>query len=162
MRLIGLLTFFLAMATNAADPAKNLLKTTNDVKSWNFEEHESGKGAISAEGDSIVFDVKEVTGTDWHVQAYQLDLDLKEGKQYVLAFEIKGTNNQNVSCAASIGEEDWHDIGLREEMYLSKEFKKQEYTFYATGVVSKKNRIGFVLGNNRGTVTVKEMVLTEK
>jgi hypothetical protein len=60
-----------------------------------------------------------------------------------------------------IDEEDWHEIGLRESIYLQKEYKAQKMTFRAEGVVAKKNRIGFVLGTDRGIVYVRNMTLTE-
>jgi hypothetical protein len=58
-----------------ADAGANLLKPTNKVESWRFEEHEGGKGSMKADGDAMVFTITDVDGTDWHVQAVQPDLD---------------------------------------------------------------------------------------
>jgi hypothetical protein len=155
--------FVFAVAEDLKDQPKNLLKPTNKVESWNFEQHEGGKGTITAEGDTIVFDVKEVTGTDWHVQCYQWEVDLKEGTSYTVSFEMKGSGSKSVSCVAGLSEEDWHEVGLHEDLYATKEFKKYEFTFRAESVSSKKmNRIGFVLGADRGSITVKDFKLVEK
>ena len=62
-----------------------------------------------------------------------------------------------------IDQDDWHAIGLQENVDLTKEWKDYQYTFKAEGVAAmKKNRITLVLGNEKGTVWVKEMVLAEK
>src|SRR4051794_37105941 len=61
--------------------AKDLLKPTNKPDSWRFEQHEGGKGAMAADGDAIAFDVTAVDGTDWHVQAYQINLPLADGRE---------------------------------------------------------------------------------
>ncbi len=143
------------------DPA-NLLKPTNKVESWRFEESDGGKGKVTVEDEWIAFEVKEITGTDWHVQAIQSNLDLKEGFEYKLTFEIKADSRRSASVNAMIDEEDWHEIGLHEELYLGKQPRKEEFTFRATGVSkNKKNRITFALGLDKGTVYVKNVKLVE-
>jgi len=142
---------------------KNLLKPTNKVESWQFEEHEGGKGSIKADGDTIVFNASTITGTDWHVQVYQVDLDLKDGQAYVLKFEAKSPERRGMNVVGAINVEDWHEIGLHEEVFAAPvEFKEYSYTFTASDVVAKKNRIGFVLGNEKGSLIIKNMTLTEK
>jgi hypothetical protein len=67
-----------------------------------------------------------------------------------------------VLLVATIDAEDWHEIGLHEELTLGKEVRPFEFGFRATGVIAKKNRIGLLLGDETGEVIVKEMTLTEK
>lgn len=142
---------------------KNLLKPINKVESWRFEEHEGGKGSLKADGETIVFNATTLTGTDWHVQVYQVDLDLKEGQAYVLKFEAKSPERRGANVIAGIDQEDWHEIGLHEEIFAAPvEFKEYSYTFTASDVAPKKNRLGFVLGNEKGTLIIKNMTLTEK
>jgi hypothetical protein len=145
-----------------ADEPKNLLNPTNKVESWRWEEHEGGKGAVKADGDAIVFHVAKVTGTDWHVQAVQTNLDLKDGHEYTLKFKAKCDSGCTIGINAMIDQEDWHQIGLNEQITTSKEYKEYQYTFRADGVVPKKNRISVLLGFEAGTVFVKDMTLTEK
>jgi hypothetical protein len=156
----ALTAIFLAFI--AFEDAPNLLKPTNKVESWRFEQHEGGKGEIKVDGDAIKFTVKESDGTDWHVQAVQTDLDLKEGKEYTVKFKAKASTDRSVGVHAGIDQEDWHQIGLGDSAYLTKEFKDQSFTFTATGVVAKKNRIAIVLGLDKGDVWIKDMTLTEK
>lgn len=151
-------------AFSAEDPAPvNLLKLTNKLESWRFEEHEGGKGTMKVDDDAIVFHVDTITGTDWHVQVYQTGLDLKSGTEYTLKFQMKSPQRRGAHVIAGIDEEDYHEIGLHEEIYAAPvEFKEYTYTFTASDVAKGKNRIGFVLGLEKGTAVVKNMTLTQK
>jgi hypothetical protein len=146
----------------AKSEAKNLLKPTNDVESWVFELNDEGQGEMTVDGDAIVFKTTKTTGTDWHVQSYQPGLDLKEGQDYVVKFQMKSPDKVAVLLVCQIHEEDWHEIGLHEEIHPSDEYTDFEYEFTATDVADKNNRIGFVLGIDEGEVSVKDMTLTEK
>ncbi len=150
-----------AAPTKDAKP-KNLLKPTNDPDSWQLELTEGGKGDMKADGDAIVFHVTEADGTNWHVQAYQTGLDLKNGKDYVIKFKLKAPQASELLVLGLINQDDWHEIGLHEEFGPSDDFKQYEFTFKANDVVPNNNRIGFVLGADKGTVSVKDLVLIEK
>jgi hypothetical protein len=146
----------------AADAPKNLLKPTNKPESWRLEEHEGGKGKMTAEDDAIVFDVTTSDGTEWHVQAVQTGLDLKDGKEYTIAFKAKASADRTAQLNAMIDQDDWHTIGLTESVDLGKEWKEYKFEFKAEQTVSNKNRITLSVGNEKGKVWVKEMTLTEK
>jgi len=142
-----------------ASAADNILKPANDTKNWRFEQHEDGKGKMAVEGDAIVFEVTNADGTEWHVQAFQTPLDLKDGKEYTLTFKAKADEVREVGVQAGIDEEDWHNIGLDEKAELTKDWKDYKYTFTANDVKANKNRVGFVLGGAKGKVWVKDLVL---
>jgi hypothetical protein len=156
------LSTFAIVATAEEKKAANLLKPVNKPESWQFEQHDSAKGTIKAEEDAIVFDVTESDGTDWHVQAEQVGLDLKDGKEYVLTFKAKAAADRPVTVGASINQDDWHSIGLQESAELGKEYKEIKYEFKADMTVANKNRIGISVGNEKGKVWIKDMTLTEK
>lgn len=156
----SLTAMFLALF--AMEDAPNLLKPTNKSESWRFEQTDGGKGEMKVEGDAVKFSVKEIDGTDWHVQAVQTDLDLKEGKEYTLKFKAKASVSRSIGVHAMIDQEDWHQIGLGETAFLGKEYENQSFTFTASSVVAKKNRISIVMGTEKGDVWIKEMTLTEK
>lgn len=152
-----------AVAAKPADAkSKNMLKPANDPESWRLELNEGGKGDMKAEGDAIVFNVTDIDGTDWHVQAYQTKLDLKNGKEYVVKFKLKAPKANQLLVISGIDEDDWHEIGLHEELGPSEDFKIYEFTFTANDVAPGNNRLGFVMGNDKGTVSVKDLSLTEK
>jgi hypothetical protein len=151
-----------APAESAKSESTNLLKATNDPESWVFELNDAGKGEMTVDGDAIVFHTTETTGTDWHVQAYQPELDLKDGKTYVVKFQMKAEKPVDLLLVAGINEEDWHEIGLHENISPTEEFEEYDYEFTAHDTTDKNNRLGFVLGLSKGVVQVKDMTLTEK
>ena len=147
----------------AQEKAKNLLPPTNKTESWRFEQHEQAKGAMKPDGEAMALTVTETDGTEWHVQAARPELDLKEGREYSLSFKAKADAERAIQINAMIDQDDWHALGLQENADLTKDWKDYQFTFKAEGVAAmKKNRITLVLGNEKGTVWVKEMVLAEK
>jgi hypothetical protein len=151
----------------AAKPAaeakpKNLLKPTNDPESWQLELTEGGKGEMKADGDAIVFKTTDTDGTNWHVQAYQTGLDLKNGKNYVVKFKLKAPQANELLLMGLINQDDWHEIGLHEELGPSDDFKQYEIEFTAADTAPNNNRVGFILGGDKGTYSIKELTMTEK
>ena len=148
---------------HTAGAAENILKPVNKVENWRFEQHEEGKGKMSVDGEAILFEVTNVDGTEWHVQAFQTGLDLKDGKEYTITFKAKSDEMREMGVQAGIDQEDWHLIGLDEKAEVGKEWKDFKYTFTANDVNAKekKNRVGFVLGAAKGKVWVKELVLKQ-
>ncbi len=144
-----------------ADPV-NLLKPTNKEDSWRLEQAGDAKAVMKIEEDSVVFRTTTVDSTDWHVQAVQTNLDLKDGKTYTIKFKAKSPEEVAITVNAMIDQDDWHQIGLNEEVQLRKEFKDFSFEFTASDTVAKKNRISFVLGNSKGIVYLKELSLSAK
>ena len=157
---LGLLA--VAALTFAADAPKNLLKPTNKADSWRFEEHETAKGKMEADGDAMTFETTVSDGTDWHVQAVQTGLDLKDGKEYIVTFKAKASAERSIPVNAGIDQDDWHGIGLTEAVDLGKDWKEYKFEFKADQTLANKNRIGFVLGSDKGKIWVKDLTLTEK
>lgn len=162
MKSLIALTLLIGLICNLSIEDKNLLKPANKAESWRLETTDGGKCDMKIDGDSVVFQVKEVDGTNWHVQAIQPDLDLKEGGKYVLKFEARSPDRNDIMVNAMIDQPDWTEIGLHEEITLGKEFREYSYEFTASGTVAKKNRIGFVLGTTKGEVMIKNVSLTAK
>ena len=146
----------------ADDKAKNLLKEPNKADSWRLEEHEKGKGTVKADEDGVLFEVTTPGDEHWHVQAFQTGLELKEGKEYTLTYKAKADPVRTITVIAQIDEDDWHAIGLEEEVELTKDWKERKQTFKAADVKAKNNRIGFMLGAEKGKVWIKDASLTEK
>ncbi len=139
-----------------------MLKPTNKEDSWQFQQFGTGQGSLKADGETMVFTITDIDDTNWHVQAAQTGLDLTDGKDYVLKFQIKASEPRNVSIAALIDQDDWHVVGLAETFAVDKDLGKQEFTFTASNTLPKKNRLNFDLGEAKGTVTVKDVTLTVK
>jgi hypothetical protein len=145
-----------------APTTKNLLKPTNELESWVFELNERGNGEMNLDGDAIVFETTETTGTDWHVQAYQTELDLEDGKEYIVRFKLRSPQEVTLLLVGQVHEPDWHEIGLHEEIHSTKELEDYEFEFTAYNTADKNNRIGFVLGIDKGEVFLQDMTLTPK
>ena len=140
----------------------NMLSPTAAAESWKFETAQGGEGTMAVVDDTVVFTTTKTTGENWHVQAYQGGIDLEEGSEYVVRFKMKSPDNCLVVLLGLINAEDWHEIGLNEEVRPSAEFKDFEYTFTARDVLKGNNRIGFELGTDKGTVVIKEVTLMKK
>jgi hypothetical protein len=161
-RLIAISMMLFFPAAVVAEDAKNLLKPVNKAESWRLEKHEGAQATLKISDDAVVFSPTKLTGTNWHIQVFQTDLDLKEGKEYTLKLKLTASQRRNVMLVAMIDADDWHEVGLHEDLTVDKEVRPFEFTFRASGVVAKKNRIGFVMGDETGDLIVKEMTLTEK
>jgi hypothetical protein len=161
MRITLPLIVLLSLALPAFS-AENMLKPTNKADSWRFEQHETGKGTMSVDGDAIVFTVTEAGGEAWHVQVFQFNLDLKDGKSYEVTFKARAEQSRSMNVWAGIDEDDWHNIGLDEQVELTKEFKEHKFTFTANDTRAKKNRIGFIIGAEKGKVSVRDVTLVAK
>ena len=163
MKKLLAMTAVLAVSLVAyADEVKSLFKPINKAESWRLELHNGAEGTIKAGDDSITFDATKLGGDNWHVQVFQVDLDLKEGQQYTVKMKLSASKPRNISLVGTVDTDDYHEIGLREDIRVDKEVRSHDFTFRASGVASKKNRIGFMLGDEKGDVIVKEMTLTEK
>jgi len=156
----------LALTLGAADdkPAADasLTRKTDDIKNWRLEQHEQAKGTIAAADGAIVFDITKEDGTEWHVQAFQSPIAVKENQEYTVTFKAKADAERPIRMQAGIDVDDWHMIGFDEEITLGKEWKDYQYTFTATNVSKEKNRIGFVLGMATGKVYVKDLAVKPK
>ena len=159
----ALLCLSMSVQAEETKAPASLLKPINKAESWRFEQHEGGKGTMAVEGETVTFTATELDGTDWHVQVYQTGLDLKDGEDYTLTFEAKSPERRAIIIVAGVDEGDYHEIGLHEEVSaVPPEFKKYEYAFRADSTVAGKNRIGFVLGTEKGSMTIKSATLIKK
>jgi len=153
---------FLTSLAFAADKT-NLAKPTNKAESWRLEQHEGGKGTMKIDGDAVVFETTAVDSENWHVQATMTGLDLKEGKEYEVSFKAKSTPDRSVLFTAMIDKDDWHAIGLSEQIELTKDWKDLKFTFKAEGVAGEmKNRVSFMIGAEKGVLSVKDLMIVEK
>ncbi len=153
----------LAAAVTFADEVTNLLKSFNKMEAWRLEEHEGGKGTLKVADNAVVISSTKITGTDWHVQAVMTGLDLQEGKDYILKFKAKADGVVNVGVSLGIDEEDWHTIGLGEQIVIGKTIAEHEFRFRAENVnTKKKNRLTFAVGLETCQLTITDMSLTAK
>lgn len=159
------LLFAGSLAALAADQAKNLLKDKDPAKaaSWRFEQFEQGQGKMKEDDGGILLDVTHAGAQNWNVQAFLAQLDLKDGQEYTFTYKIKGDPARTIAAIACIDQDDWHAVGLQEDVELTKDWKEHTTTFKADNVAAdSKNRIGFMVGSDTGKVWIKDVTLTAK
>ena len=139
----------------------NLLGTTNRTAAWRIETHDAGKASMAIDGDSIVLKATATTDTDWHVQAYQMNLTLRDDTEYKVTFQAKSPESVTaVLLGMTHMPDNYKSIGMSEEFQLQPDYMDYEFTFTATNV-AENNRLGFVIGREVGTVQVRNFKLVE-
>ncbi len=103
------------------------------------------------------FQVTQVDGTDWHVQAHITGLSFQDGNTYTVSFQARANAPRPMPVAAGLDEADWHNIGLAEAANLTTQWQTFRYTFTAQGAVPQHGRVAFTLGNQTGTVDIDNL-----
>lgn len=117
---------------------------------------------MKPDDDAMLFTVAKVDGTEWHLQAYQVGIDLREGGQYVVSFKARASAKRVTQLYVGVNEDDFHPVGLDELIDLGPEWRSFTFTFRARDVAQKNNRVGFVLGHEKGSIWIKDLTLTPK
>ncbi len=141
-------------------PGPPLLTASN---AWSSEHQgeaqaEFTPGAAGSNGlKSIRAVVSKADGTDWHVQAHQTGLNLKEGETYTVSFRAKADQSRTIAINAGLDQADWHNIGLNASAGLTTEWKRFKFTFRAERTVAHHARVAFVLGGMTGGVDLADL-----
>ncbi len=121
---------------------------------WSIEHQGTSAADLKADGLSAQATVARTDGTDWHVQVHQTGLDLKNDATYTVTFRAKADASRTLPVAASLDQNDWHNIGLDTNAALTTDWKPFSYVFTAHDTVPNHNRLAFTLGNQAGTVWI--------
>lgn len=124
---------------------------------WTIEHQGTSQAVLEPEGGGIKTSITQVDGTGWHVQVHQTGLDLKEGATYTVTFRAKADKERVLPVAASLDQDDWHNVGLDASATLSTDWKPFSYVFTAQNTVPAHNRLAFTLGGSTGTVWVDSL-----
>jgi len=101
--------------------------------------------------------VKQVDGTDWHVQIHVTGLTFKEGDTYTVSFRAKADKPRAMAVGAGLDQADWHNIGLAATSGVTADWKEFHYTFDARNTVVGHGRVAFTLGNQTGEVDIADL-----
>jgi len=107
-----------------------------------------------------VLTVNNVTDTSWHLQLRYNPVKLKKGKGYLFKFTAKSDKPLTIGLAAQQAYDPWEGLGLGGEVALSGEFKTFEAPFIAAANCDN-SKVGFLIGNSLGEITIKDAILTE-
>lgn len=108
-------------------------------------------------GPSVQATVSKIDDTNWHVQVHQVGLDFKNGETYTVSFQAKADAPRPMPLAASLDEDDWHNIGLNATANLTTDWKTFRYTFDAHDAAANHGRVAFTLGGQTGTVWIANL-----
>jgi len=117
----------------------------------------SGGITSSTSSVSVCTTITQTDGTDWHVQVHQTGLDLHNDATYTVTFRAKADTNRALPVAASLDQDDWHNVGLNTSAALTTDWKPFSYVFTAHDVVPSHCRLAFTLGGQTGTVWIDDL-----
>jgi eukaryotic-like serine/threonine-protein kinase len=134
------------------------------LETFNFfvlELYDTAAATRSIEGTSQRVDVTAIDGTGWHAQLTKRFNDLQEGATYTIRFRAKADRPRPLPVVAIIAQPDWHNIGLREAVSLTENWREYHYTFVAKDL-GATNMIQFHLGERTGTVWIADFTITKE
>jgi len=90
----------------------------------------------------------------WHFQVHQLRLNLVEGKPYTVRFWARSDQTRAVNLDVRLDKSPWRSVGLEQIIRFEPEWRKFEYSFYATQSEPDHTRLSFNLQNALGEVWI--------
>lgn len=156
----------LAKAWPTRDTRSGASATTANSK-WTWENQSNGDVKFStqpSEGDgapTLVTTINSNGGPNWHVQAHLGGLDLVNGKTYTVQFQGKADRKVAVNIDSRLDKPDWRFLGLGGSVELGADWKTYSLSWTAIGTEPNHARLGFVLGDVRGTLHIKNLTIRE-
>jgi hypothetical protein len=141
--------------TNVADREAQL----NPSRAFTLATYGTAQATLITERSAWQVSTTAVDGTAYHVQLMQLFDDFAADASYTVRFRARADVPLTVQLYAQIHEPDWKDIGLRETVRLTEEWRSYEFSFQAKNL-AKVNRITFVLGQRTGTVWIADFTVS--
>lgn len=117
-----------------------------------------GTGSESA-APTMIARVTQNPGPNWHVQAHLGGLDLKNGETYTLSFRTRADRETSFGVDSRLSKPDWRFLGLGGTATASPQWKTYRFVFRVVGSEPNSARIGFVLGESRGTIEIADLKL---
>lgn len=151
-------------------PTRDLLKgasITNSSSKWTWENQSSGdvsfmqKSTDQTGAPQLDVNVVSNKGPNWHVQAHLGGLNLVSGKQYTVQFEGKADRKVAVNIDSRLDQPDWRFLGLGGSVELGTEWRKYALSWNAVGTEPNHARLGFVLGDVRGKISIRNLTIRE-
>lgn len=136
------------------------IRADEAISKWATEEHEGAILTRSNTKDGVVLTISKVTGTSWHLQFRYNPVKFKKGKSYLFKFTAKSDKPLTIGLVAQQAHDPWEGLGLGGEIALIGEFKTFEAPFTAAADCDN-SKVGFLIGNSPGVITIKSAILTE-
>jgi WD40 repeat protein len=139
---------------------------------FSLDRYGTTRATLTTKGNVCQVEVTAVDGTDGTAKLTHLFDNLQEGANYTIQFSAKADAPRPIVLRTIASPPDYHDIGLGQQtVHLTKEWRPYKYEFRAKKVSRQGiperlyfgawNEIHFILGQQRGTVWVKDFTLTK-
>ena len=90
----------------------------------------------------------------WDFQVHQIGLNLIEGKPYTIRFWARSDQPRPTSLDVRLDKDPWRMVGFSRQIKFGPEWKKFEFSFYASQVEPNHTRLSFDLLNATGEVWI--------
>jgi hypothetical protein len=144
-------------------------KTTDLAHAWFLEktapaqgtlqERDALEGPVGLTGRVMRLDVSALGTQNWHLQCYQTGVNLQEGKTYQLSFWAKADHPRKLSVSVVLDKPNYNSLGLAASVDLTPNWQKYMMPFTAQHIVPNHGRVGFILGDALGTVSLAGITL---
>jgi WD40 repeat protein len=131
---------------------------------FSLNQYGTTRATLAIEGNVCRVDVIAVDGTTLPARLTQLfdNLQLQEGASYRVRFRARADAPRPIVLTTLASPPNQHDIGLRNQTVdLTEELKEYQYEFRAKHLAAW-NEIHFIVGQQTGTVWVKDFTLTKE
>lgn len=144
-----------AESTNA-----DLLPPIGQKGAWFFHAMETSAGNMRQTPGEMFLEMTKLGSALWNLQVYSRPVALTEGGKYRVALYARSASNSTVELEAGQSSGKYSNVGLRERITLTPEFKRYEFSFTVKGQGQEKTRVGLLLGLGLGTVEIRAFELT--
>lgn len=97
-------------------------------------------------------------GKAWEIQLSLPEIGVERGKSYALCFRARAERNRTAVCCVGQASAPWENLGLREEVSLSTDWREYRLEFVATGD-EERGRVQFNLGADAASVDLADVRL---
>ncbi len=152
------------IGNNLIDNSQFLLGTGTK---WNEEVHADASAKFSiikekkGSGRSLRVDILKASDSAASVQLQQNGLALKKGKNYLLTFKARATDNRSITVEYCKSSPKWDNYGLYQGFKINTKWKLKSVVFSSSVDTAADTRLSFMIGNSTGTVWLKDITLTE-
>ena len=127
---------------------------------WSVEQHQGAELTLKSENNATILTVETITDTPWHLQFRTDHIQLAPGKQYLFKFTASANRPLNIAAVSQQAFPPWENLGLSNEVSLSKSPQTFQIPFVATQDCSNA-KLGFIVGFSKGQITIKDMELSQ-
>ncbi|HNR07995.1 MAG TPA: cellulase family glycosylhydrolase [Saprospiraceae bacterium] len=128
---------------------------------WNLYVQGGAAASLSRTGGQGIVDVTQTSGTGWHVQLVQNNIQLKKDSRYLVT--VKASSNTPVSITNYLGMNfsPWGSYSGYKSLSLNTAETEQTYSFIMTSPTDPAARLVFDLGNKPSRITISQVKVEE-